>query len=56
MGLLVSISYNNQPVNYDVTVQEDGVYYLRLAQRQGSGNENYLPEKIVIRSVAASRQ
>ena len=49
MGLLISISYNNHPVTYNVTVHEDEVYHLRLAQQQESGNENYIPEKVVIR-------
>ena len=49
MGLLISISYNDQPVTYDVTLHEDEVYHLRLAQRQEEGNKNYLPEKMVIR-------
>lgn len=49
MGLLISISYNNQPVTYNVSLHEDEVYHLRLAQRQEEGNENYLPEKMIIR-------
>ena len=49
MGLLISISYNNQPVTYTVTMQEDEIYHLRLAQNQEAGNENYLPEKMIIR-------
>jgi len=49
MGLLISISYNDQPVTYDVTLHEDEVYHLRLAQVQESGNEKYLPEKMMIR-------
>lgn len=49
MGLLISISYNNQPVTYNVTLHEEEVYHLRLAQQQEVGNENYLPEKMVIR-------
>lgn len=49
MGLLISISYNNQPVTYDVTLHQEEVYHLRLAQSQEAGNENYLPEKMMIR-------
>jgi hypothetical protein len=49
MGLLISISYNNQPVTYNVTLHEDEIYHLRLAQQQRTGNKNYLPEKMVIR-------
>jgi len=49
MGLLISISYNDQPVTYDVTLHEEEIYHLRLAQRQERGNENYLPQKVVIR-------
>ena len=49
MGLHVSISYNNHPVTYSVTQHEDEVYHLRLAQEQQKGNENYIPEKVVIR-------
>lgn len=49
MGLLISILYHNQPVTYDITVHEDGIYHLRLAQKQETGNENYVPEKLVIR-------
>ena len=49
MGLLISISYNNQPVTYHVTLHEDEIYHLPLAQQQRTGNKNYLPEKMVIR-------
>ena len=49
MGLLISISYKNLPVTYNVTKHQEGVYHLRLAQVQATGNENYLPEKMVIR-------
>ena len=49
MGLLICISYNNQPVTYDVTIHEEEIYHLRLAQKQEAGNENYVPEKMVIR-------
>lgn len=49
MGLLISIAYNNQPVTYDVTLHQEEVYLLRLAQSQEAGNENYLPEKMMIR-------
>ena len=49
MGLLISISYNDQLVTYDVTLHQKEVYHLRLAQAQESGNENYLPEKMMIR-------
>jgi len=49
MGLLISISYNDQPVTYDVTLHEDEIYHLRLAQQQERGNENYIPQKVVIR-------
>lgn len=49
MGLLISISYNDHPVTYAITLHEDEVYHLRLAQNQETGNENYLPQKIVIR-------
>jgi len=49
MGLLISISYNNQPVTYAVTLHEEEVYHLRLAQQQESNNQHYLPEKMVIR-------
>ena len=49
MGLLISISYNNQSVTYDVTLHQEEVYLLRLAQSQEGGNENYLPEKMMIR-------
>jgi len=49
MGLLISISYHNQPVTYDITIHEDEIYHLRLAQKQEAGNENYVPEKLVIR-------
>lgn len=48
MGLLISISYNDQQVTYAVTLHEEEVYHLRLAQQQES-NQHYLPEKMVIR-------
>lgn len=49
MGLLISISYKEQAVTYDVTLHEEEVYHLRLAQNQDAGNDNYLPEKMIIR-------
>lgn len=49
MGLLISISYRDQPVTYNVTIHQDGIYHLRLAQGQERGNKNYVPEKVVIR-------
>jgi hypothetical protein len=49
MGLVISILYNDQPVTYNVTRHQEDVYHLRLAQTQEAGNENYLPEKILIR-------
>lgn len=49
MGLLISISYHDQPVTYNVTVHEEEVYHLRLAQKQESDCEKYIPEKMVIR-------
>jgi hypothetical protein len=49
MGLLISISYNDQSVTYNITRHQEDVYHLRLAQTQEAGNENYLPEKILIR-------
>jgi hypothetical protein len=49
MGLLISISYNNQPVTYAITLHEDEIYHLRLAQKQGNTNETYLPQKMIIR-------
>lgn len=49
MGLLISISYNDHPVTYDVTLHEDGIFHLSLAQKQVAGNENYIPEKVLLR-------
>lgn len=49
MGLLISISYHNKPVTYSVTVQEEEIYHLRLAQSQEADCKKYLPEKMIIR-------
>ena len=40
----------NLPVSYQVVMQEDNVYHLRLSENQDNHIDgNYLPEKIVIR-------
>lgn len=49
MGLVISILYKENPVNYDVTIHKGEIYHLQLAQEQETGNDNYLPQKIVIR-------
>lgn len=49
MGLLVSISYHDEPVTYDVTILEEEIYHLKPAQRQDADCEKYLPQKMVIR-------
>ena len=48
MGIQIAIQYKNKPLTYDVLIQEDKIYYLRLTP-QTARNGEYIPEKIVIR-------
>jgi hypothetical protein len=47
MALQISILYQERPLTYDVSVQEEEVYLLRL--NQGQKNGDYVPEKLFIR-------
>ena len=49
MGVQIAIQYRNAPVTYDVTVQEDKIYQLRLQGQNRCTNGDYIPDKIVIR-------
>jgi len=48
MGIQIAIQYKDKPVTYDVCIQEDKIYHLRLAGSTVRNGE-YIPEKIVIR-------
>ena len=47
MALQISIQYQQRPLTYDVSVQEEEVYLLRL--NKGQKNGDYVPEKLFIR-------
>ena len=49
MGIQIAIQYHNLPVTYDVTIQENKVYLLRLCTQNRTANGEYIPEKMVIR-------
>ena len=49
MALQISIEYHDRPVTYEVSIQEEGVYLLRMRERQQSFSKDYIPEKLVIR-------
>ncbi|HEX2607835.1 MAG TPA: hypothetical protein VHK91_10665 [Flavisolibacter sp.] len=49
MALQISIQYKGQPLTYEVTVQEDKIYQLRLTGGRNSAEGIYIPEKIIIR-------
>ncbi|MCU7549089.1 hypothetical protein OCK74_08180 [Chitinophagaceae bacterium LB-8] len=48
MALQTAIKYRNQPLTYEITVEEEDVYIFRLHEQRGTRLE-YIPEKIVIR-------
>ena len=43
------VHYRNRPVTYAITAQESDVYQLHLNGGQGEANEDYVPQKVVIR-------
>ena len=49
MALQIVVNYHNQPITYDVTTQENEIYYLRLRSEEIRKGEDYVPEKIIIR-------
>jgi hypothetical protein len=50
MALQILVQYRNQPVSYNVDKEEDNIYRLCLNRdRVNRRNEEYIPEKIVIR-------
>lgn len=49
MALQIVISYQNAPVIYDVTVQEDDIYLFRLNELNNIVDRGYVPQKLVIR-------
>lgn len=49
MGIQIAIQYKNEPVTYDVTIQEDKIYHLRLNGENHASTGEYIPDKIVIR-------
>jgi len=49
MAFQLSIQYRNTTLVYDVSVQEEQVYLLRLSNENQPANGEYVPEKIVIR-------
>ena len=49
MGIQIAIQYRDSPVTYDVAMQEDKIYHLRLNSGNRSKNGEYIPDKIVIR-------
>ncbi|HWJ89913.1 MAG TPA: hypothetical protein VNR87_02315 [Flavisolibacter sp.] len=49
MALQINIQYRDQPVTYDVTIQDEEIYHLRLNGRGNKKNGDYVPEKVIIR-------
>ena len=49
MALQIVVNYQNQPVTYEVTTQENEIYYLRLNEREIRRGDDYVPQKIIIR-------
>lgn len=50
MALQLSVQYRNAPVTYNVVMQDDNVYHLKLNEATSNHvNGHYIPEKIVIR-------
>lgn len=49
MALQIAISYRNFCLTYDVNIQEEGIYQLRLNEQPSSDKNEYVPEKMVIR-------
>jgi hypothetical protein len=47
MALQILIQYRNYPVTYEVTLQEEDIYHLRLSE--GNYHEEYIPQKFFIR-------
>jgi hypothetical protein len=48
MGMKIVVDYEERPVTYDVTAQEEDVYRLCLNEPTRKG-ESYIPSKINIR-------
>lgn len=49
MAFQIIIQYHKTSLIYDVTIQENNVYQLRLHSKGDTTDEEYIPEKIVIR-------
>lgn len=49
MALKVMVEYRDVPLIYDVTIQDDNVYHLRLHNQENNSGESYVPNKMVIR-------
>jgi hypothetical protein len=49
MAIQIAIQYKNEPVTYDVTIQEGKIFQLRLKSDNHCSDGEYIPEKIVIR-------
>lgn len=51
MALQILVNFQNEPVTYDVVMQEDNVYHLRLNGDRNACTHNgrYIPGKILIR-------
>ena len=48
MALQTTIHYHNQPLTYEITIEEEDVYIFRLHE-QWSTRREHIPEKLVIR-------
>ena len=49
MAIQLTIQYRSKPLTFDVTTQDNSVYLLRLQSKGEASNNEYIPEKIVIR-------
>ena len=49
MAIQIVVRYQDNPLTYEVTTQENEIYHLRLNENDRKAGEEYVPEKIVIR-------
>ena len=49
MALQILVNYKDCPVTYNVVMQDDDIYHLRLSGNERRTNGEYIPEKIIIR-------
>ena len=43
------VQYHDEPVIYDIVMQEENVYHLRVDESHNRDADEYIPHKIIIR-------